>query len=95
MIQTEPNPSRTHVQAHEGDNSEGQLRSIVERAENLHQQRADLADDLKELFGEARANGFDVKAIKAVIKYRAEDKAKRAEFDAILTTYLAALGEPV
>ena len=76
-----------------GHNSvdDGQLRSIVERAERLREQKAEIDDDLKELYHEARGNGYDAHAIKAVIKYRAEDSAKRAERDAVFDLYLAAI----
>jgi uncharacterized protein (UPF0335 family) len=69
-----------------------QLKSIVERVERLHEERKAIADDIKDVFAEAKGNGFDVPAIKQVIRLRAEDKDERAEREAILDTYLQALG---
>jgi uncharacterized protein (UPF0335 family) len=51
-----------------------------------------MAEDIKEVFGEAKSQGFDVKTIRAVIKLRALDKAKRQEAEALLDTYKSALG---
>lgn len=69
-----------------------QLRSFIERAERLHEERKGLADDLRDLFAEARGVGFDVKAIKQILKIRGQDHAERQEAEAILETYLSALG---
>lgn len=68
------------------------LRSIVERAERLHEDRKALAGDLKDVFAEAKGRGYHVGAIKAVIRMRAMDKAERDEFEAIVDLYMAALG---
>lgn len=68
------------------------IRSFVERAEKLHEERAALADDLKELFAEARSQGFDVKVLKKIIQDRAKDPNERAEFEALLDTYKHAMG---
>jgi uncharacterized protein (UPF0335 family) len=76
-----------------GDNAAGMIRSTIERAERLHEERKGLAEDLKELFAEARGNGLSVPALKHIIKERAKDPAKRAEFRAILEMYAAAIGE--
>ena len=57
-------------------NSAGQLKSIIERAERLLEDKAAVMADLKEVFAEAKGNGFDVKIIRAVIKRRAADAAK-------------------
>jgi uncharacterized protein (UPF0335 family) len=100
MITTAPFPPSppaeepSRVPAREGHNSiaaADQLKSIVERVERLQEERKAIADDIADVYGEARSNGYDVKAIKAVVKYRAEDAAKRDEFDAVFTTYLNAL----
>lgn len=69
-----------------------QLRSFVERIERLEEEKKTVADDIKDVFGEAKGMGFDGKVLKEVIKRRKQDKDERAEFEAVLDTYLAALG---
>lgn len=68
------------------------LKAFVERIERLHEERKSIADDIADVYTEAKANGFDVKALKAVIKLRSQDADDRKEHEAILETYLAALG---
>lgn len=72
--------------------SKDQLRAIVARIERLEEEKAALANDLREVFAEAKGNGFDVKALRAVIRIRKQDENKRREEEAVLTTYLHALG---
>lgn len=69
-----------------------QLRSIVERIERLEEEKAALAGDIKEVYAEAKGNGFDTKALRKVVRIRKMDASEREEQDAILETYLAALG---
>lgn len=69
------------------------LRSIVERVERLEEDKAAIMADQKEVFAEAKGEGYDVKILRKVIRIRKQDKAKRQEEDAILETYLAALDE--
>jgi uncharacterized protein (UPF0335 family) len=69
-----------------------QLRTIVARIERLEEEKAALAADLKEVYAEAKANGFDTKALKSVIRIRKQDDQKRKEEEAVLETYLHALG---
>jgi uncharacterized protein (UPF0335 family) len=76
----------------EGHNSRAQLRSIVERVERLEEEKKAIADDIKDVFAEAKANGFDSKALRHIIKLRKQDKTARDEFEAIVDTYMAALG---
>lgn len=75
-----------------GGVSTDQLRSIVERVEKLEQEKADIAADIRDVFAEAKGNGFDVKAIRTILKMRKQDASKREEAENILDTYLAALG---
>ncbi|MGY3527263.1 DUF2312 domain-containing protein [Bradyrhizobium sp. USDA 4452] len=75
-----------------GHNSKEQLRSIVERVERLNEEKAALQSDIKDVFTEARGNGFDVRALRSIIRIRAEDPNKRAEREAILETYMQTLG---
>jgi uncharacterized protein (UPF0335 family) len=70
-----------------------QLRSIVERIEKLEEEKKAIADDIRDVYLEAKGNGFDVKALRAVIRLRKQDRNERAEQEAILETYLSALGE--
>lgn len=81
-----------------GNNSSEQLRSIIERAVNLETQKKEIGDDIKDLYAEARGNGFDPAALKALMKEQLEDatkRNKRAELEVIKETYRAALGDLV
>ena len=69
-----------------------QLRSIIERVERLEEERKTIADDIKDVMGEAKANGFDTKTIKAILKIRKKDEAERTEEEMILDVYMKALG---
>lgn len=69
-----------------------QLRTIVARIERLEEEKAALTSDLREVYAEAKGNGFDVKALRSVIRLRKQDENKRREEEAVLTTYLHALG---
>lgn len=71
----------------------GQLRSIIERVERLDQEKAEIAEQIKEVFAEAKGNGFDVKVLRKVLRIRKQDRAKRMEEEAILELYLSAIGE--
>jgi uncharacterized protein (UPF0335 family) len=76
-----------------GDNSAARLQSLVERIEALEAEKKNLGEDIKDIYKEAKSAGYDVPALRALIKYRAEDVAKREEREALLETYLAALGQ--
>lgn len=69
------------------------LLSIIERIERLEEERKALSEDVKDIYKEAKSAGFDAPTIRLIIKHRAEDEAKRAEREALLETYLAALGQ--
>lgn len=69
-----------------------QLRSIVERIERLEEEKKTIADDIKEVYGEAKGNGFDVKTLRQVVRLRKQDREERAEQEAMLDLYLHALG---
>ena len=68
------------------------LRAFVERIERLEEEKKALADDIRDVYAEAKANGFDTKALREVIKLRKIDIEERKEQEAILETYLQALG---
>lgn len=69
-----------------------QLKSLVERIEKLEEEKAAIANDVKEVFSEAKSNGFDTKIIKKILALRKQDASKRAEEQAILAVYMDALG---
>lgn len=69
-----------------------QLRSIVERIERLEEEKQSLVDDVKEVYAEAKANGFDVATLRQVVRLRKKDAAERMEAEALLDLYLHALG---
>jgi uncharacterized protein (UPF0335 family) len=70
----------------------GQLRAFVERIERLEEEKRTIADDIKDVYAEAKANGFDVKIMRKVVSLRRQDLNKRREEEEILDLYLSALG---
>ena len=70
-----------------------QLQSIVDRIERLESDKAEIASDIKDVYAEAKAGGYDTKVLREVIRIRKQDKAKRAEFEAVLELYREALGD--
>jgi uncharacterized protein (UPF0335 family) len=77
---------------HLGNKQVGQLRSLIERVEKLDEERKALADDIKEIFGEAKGSGFDVKAMRKIVAIRKKDRDKWREEQEQLDLYLKALG---
>ena len=73
--------------------AQGQLKSIIERIERLEQEKAEVAEQIKEVFAEAKGNGYDVKTLRKVVRIRKQDRAKRQEEEALLDLYLSAIGE--
>ena len=72
--------------------AQGQLRGLVERIERLEEEKKAIAGDIKEVYAEAKANGFDTKILRKVISIRKKDRNEREEEEAMLDVYLAALG---
>jgi len=70
-----------------------QLKSIVERIERLEEEKKTIADDIKEVYAEAKGNGYDVSVLRKVVALRKRDLDERKEEDAILDLYLQAVGE--
>ncbi|QPC44532.1 DUF2312 domain-containing protein [Kaustia mangrovi] len=70
----------------------GQLRSFVERIERLEEEKTSIGADIKEVYAEAKAHGFDTKIMRKVIGLRKKDRAEREEEDTILDLYMHALG---
>lgn len=75
-----------------GGNSAGALKAFFDRIENLVEEKASIADDIKEVFAEAKAQGWDVKIMRIMLKRRKMPTAERLEQDALVDTYSAALG---
>ena len=72
-----------------------QLKSIVERIERLEEEKKTIADDIKEVYAEAKGTGYDVKVLRKVVALRKRDLDERKEEEAILDLYLQAVGETV
>ncbi|WP_420104537.1 DUF2312 domain-containing protein [Bosea sp. (in: a-proteobacteria)] len=70
-----------------------QLKSIVERIERLEEEKKTIADDIKEVYAEAKGNGYDVKVLRKVVALRKRDLNERKEEESILDLYLQAVGE--
>ena len=70
----------------------GELRQFVERAERLEQEKKDIAEQIKEVFAEAKGRGYDVKALRKIIALRKRDKDDLAEEEAVIEMYKEALG---
>ena len=69
-----------------------QLKAFVERVERLEEEKKAIADDIRDVYAEAKGNGFDVKSLRVVVRLRKQDINERKEQEAILETYLHALG---
>lgn len=69
-----------------------ELRQFIERIERLEEEKQTIADDIKDVMGEAKGRGYDTKAIRTILRLRKKDKDERLEEEAILQTYMAALG---
>ena len=69
-----------------------QLKAFIERIERLEEEKAALAGDIREVYGEAKGNGFDTKVLRKIISIRKKDFAERQEEEAILDLYMQALG---
>ncbi|PPQ17942.1 hypothetical protein CV770_18420 [Bradyrhizobium sp. AC87j1] len=69
-----------------------QLKSIIERIERLLEEKKAISDDVRDVYAEAKGNGYDARALKAIIKMRQQDPIERQAFETILETYMQALG---
>jgi len=68
------------------------LRAFIERIERLEEEKAALAEDIREVYAEAKSSGFDTKALRTIIRLRKQDDHERMEQEALLATYMHALG---
>lgn len=69
-----------------------QLKAVIERIERLEEEKKTIADDIRDVYAEAKGNGFDVTALRTIVKLRKQDANERAEEETILETYMQALG---
>lgn len=76
-----------------GNNTARDLQSLIERIENMEADKRSISEDIKDVYTEAKGRGYDTAAIKEIIKMRREDAEKRKTREAIVGTYLAALGQ--
>jgi uncharacterized protein (UPF0335 family) len=81
--QTEPSPIRF---------AKDHLKAFVERIERLEEEKKAISDDVRDVYAEAKANGFDTKALRAIVRLRKLDADERREHETILETYMHALG---
>lgn len=72
--------------------AQGRLKTIIERIERLEEDKAAISGDIKEVYLEAKGEGFDVKILRKVIALRKLDKAARQEMEALIDLYLSAIG---
>lgn len=75
-----------------GHNSNGQLKSITERINRLEDEKKQTADDIRDVYAEAKSNGLDPKALRVIIRRQRADKAKLAEHEAVVELYMQNLG---
>jgi uncharacterized protein (UPF0335 family) len=76
----------------EGNVAADQLRLFIERIERLEEEKKGIADDVKDVYAEAKANGYDTKTMRAIVRLRKMESHARQEADALLETYRNALG---
>ncbi|HKX22165.1 MAG TPA: DUF2312 domain-containing protein [Rhizorhapis sp.] len=76
----------------EGNVAADQLRLFIERIERLEEEKKGIGDDIKDVYGEAKSNGYDTKTMRAIVRLRKMEAHARQEAEALLETYKAALG---
>jgi uncharacterized protein (UPF0335 family) len=69
-----------------------QLKAFVERIERLEEEKKTISDDIRDVYAEAKGNGYDVKALRTIVRLRKQDADERREHETILETYMHALG---
>jgi len=69
-----------------------QLKAIIERIERLEEEKKTISDDIRDVYAEAKGNGYEVKALRTIVRMRKEDVDERREHETILETYMQALG---
>ncbi len=76
----------------EGNIAADELRLLIERIERLEEEKKAIADDVKDVYSEAKARGYDTKTMRAIVRLRKMENYDRQEAEALLETYKAALG---
>lgn len=71
---------------------DAKLKSIIERVERLEEEKKATASDIRDVYAEAKSDGYDVKALRRLIRLRAKTKTEREQEEAVLETYMAAVG---
>lgn len=72
--------------------AQDQIRAFIERIERMEEEKKAIADDIKEIYAEAKGNGFDTKVLRQIVRIRKQDHNERMEQEALLELYMAALG---
>jgi uncharacterized protein (UPF0335 family) len=72
--------------------AQDQLKAFVERIERMEEEKKAIADDIRDIYAEAKGNGFDVKVLRQIVRIRKQDHNERMEQEALLDLYMAALG---
>ncbi len=75
--------------------AQDQIRAFIERIERMEEEKSVIAEDIKEIYAEAKGNGFDTKVLRQIVAIRKKDHAERMEQEALLELYMAALGMAV
>ncbi len=70
----------------------GQLKAFIERIERLEEEKRNIAGDIKDVYAEAKGNGFDVKTLRKIVSLRRQEPAERHEQEELLEVYLRAIG---
>ena len=76
----------------EGSIAADELRLLIERIERLEEEKKAIGDDIRDVYAEAKGTGFDVKALRAIVRMRKQDINERKEQEALIETYMHALG---
>jgi uncharacterized protein (UPF0335 family) len=80
------------TQEHATRFAKDQLKAIIERIERLEEEKKTISDDIRDVYAEGKGNGFDVKALRTIVRLRKQDPNERQEAETILETYMQALG---
>jgi uncharacterized protein (UPF0335 family) len=90
--QTAANCQQEVIMAVEDSVAQDQLRAFIERIERMEEEKAAIAADIKEIYAEAKGNGFDTKILRRIVTIRKQDANERMEQEALLELYMSALG---
>jgi uncharacterized protein (UPF0335 family) len=84
--------SNTGIEPTRNSLAKDHIKSIVERIERLEEEKKTISDDIKDVYAEAKSNGYDVKALRTIVRMRKQDANDRAEQETTLELYMQALG---